>query len=457
MLKHLSHPTLRPTQPPSSIDDIPENELQIRLPLRTATRPWDAHHLSNPTTDFALTPPSSRSTSPSRSSTFLPFLKLVKDRSCSPEPVSLEQAAEFDHIFADEKPQQGKFEAKSGKLASWFSGSSEPVNITLIHSPEKEKHDPFFDSTEMERGSARTSLSQDVDNMTKKPQSRLEKSSSSFSTLGKDSSGSNKFAFWRSRPPLTSERSNMDEDEFKGFNVQNALFPSGIVDESSPVDFKRLQTNAENILCRFHSAYLKSLQLVREVTSEKNVLTDELEAAQAQREHLKLQLANVAAQSAKQESAIEAMAGELAALGCKIREDAEFRSKSLRIVTKEFSDAENAARMEHDCRRKRMSAESFASEESSAESVFSQAPLGTFTPISAVDTSTELHQLPRSEGSVAETLKGCQNCYGVSRSEAWDVVHVLKEESRALKARIAEYECANADALSLLEVVSTFQ
>jgi hypothetical protein len=56
-----------------------------------------------------------------------------------------------------------------------------------------------------------------------------------------------------------------------------------------------------------------------------------------------------------------------------------------------------------------------------------------------------------------QPVKECQNCYGVRRSEAWDVVHVLKEESRALKARIAQCESANEDALSLLEIVSTIR
>ncbi len=51
--------------------------------------------------------------------------------------------------------------------------------------------------------------------------------------------------------------------------------------------------------------------------------------------------------------------------------------------------------------------------------------------------------------------KECQNCHGVRAAEAWDVVHVLKEESRELKARIAQCESANEDALNLLEIVST--
>lgn len=254
---------------------------------------------------------------------------------------------------------------------------------------------------------------------------------------------------------VNPDEDTMVVDELAGLDIQTALFPAGEVDDWSPGEIKRLQANAEKTVRRFQSAYQKSVQAVREVTSEKNILADELEAAQTRSEHLKLQLANIAAQSAKQESAMQSMAEELAGLRCTVREDAEFRSRSLRIVTKDASNVDGDEDLEipyH--RRKRHSTESFASKDSSWDSVFSQAPLGTCTPLSAADTSPELHQAPRFETVGAEIVEECQNCHGVGRSEAWDVVRLLKEESRSLKARIAQCESANEDALSLLGVVS---
>jgi hypothetical protein len=248
------------------------------------------------------------------------------------------------------------------------------------------------------------------------------------------------------------------EDEFTKLDVQSALFPSGTTGEASADEFMQLQANAENTIFRLQSAYQKTLSSFREMTSQRNVLGDELEAAQTRSEHLKLQLANMAAQSVRQASAMQSMAEELDVMRCKRSEDAEFRSKSLRIVTNDYSDVDDAGSLgNNDRRRKRHSGESFASEESSSESIFSEAPLGACTPISAADTSPDVYEGPTFDNMRMQPVKECENCYGVRRSEAWDVVHVLKEESRALKARIAQCESANEDALSLLEIVSTIR
>lgn len=228
-----------------------------------------------------------------------------------------------------------------------------------------------------------------------------------------------------------------------------------MTNESSPEALHKLQKNAETAICRFQIAYQKSLQSALEVTSERDVVIDELEAAQTRNEHLKLQLANMAAQSAKQESAMLSMTEELAAARCKIDEDAAFRFRSLRIVASESPEVDNdGSPGKSHRRRKRPSAESLASAESSSNSVFSHSPSGTCTPSSAIDVSPHLFQLPRLEADEMETVKECQNCHGVARSEAWDVVHMLKEESRGLKARIAQCESANEDALSMLVIAS---
>jgi hypothetical protein len=296
-------------------------------------------------------------------------------------------------------------------------------------------------------------MSREVDNMTRMPQSRLQKNSSSLSVATKDQAGS-KFAFWKSKP-ATSNKVPTVSDELMDLDIQSALFPTGFEDDASQEGLSRLQSNAEHTIRRLKVAYQQNLRAFRDLSSEKNVLSDELEAAQTRGEHLKLQLADMAEQSATQESAMQAMAEELAALRHKIREDVEFGSKSLRIVTNESSIADGAESMkESHRRRKRHSAESFVSQDSIAESVFSHAPPGTCTPVSAADTSPELIQSPRFEVVAVEPAKECQNCHGVSRSEAWDVVHMLKEESKALKARIAQCESANEDALHLLQVVS---
>lgn len=453
MLAHLPHPTLPPNPPTSKYDSLTAS-LQIRLPSPITRRTWKSDHRSNTTSDLASDTPLSRSNSPSRSSTFLPFLKLTLDQSISPELVSPEEAAEFEHPSSSQESLQPKSDIKSGKLASWFSGVSEPVNITLIPSPVKEKNEPFFDSAEMEGGSTRTSTSREVDTMTRRPLSRFQKSNSSLPAADQDSVGT-KLAFWRSNPASNSRKCNIVDDELTALDVETALFPSENNNKSSPQAFKELQANARTTILRLQSAYQQSLQSMRAVTSEKHVLKDELEAAQTRSEHLKVQMANMAATSANQESALQSMAKELVVLRQRMREDAEYRSKSLRLVTSDPSDADaigNVGNNHH--RRRRQSAGSSESEDSSSNSVFSVPPVGTSTPMSAADATPELYQTPTFHDIVIEPVKECQKCHGVQSSEAWDVVHMLKEEGRELKARIAQYETANEDALGLLEVVS---
>jgi hypothetical protein len=118
-----------------------------------------------------------------RPSTFLPFLKFARDQPISPQPGSPEEAAGFEHPSTSQKSLQPKPDIKPGKLVSWFIGVTEPVNITLILSPVKDKHDPFFDSAEMERGSTRTLISRENTTISGRSLGRLQKNNSSLSML----------------------------------------------------------------------------------------------------------------------------------------------------------------------------------------------------------------------------------------------------------------------------------
>src|SRR2546421_9022521 len=90
-----------------------------------------------------------------KSSGFFPFLKHNRDRSLSPERVSPKEAAEFEIDAKNSRESSGTFTppGKSTRLSSWFNGTSDPVNITLIPSPSKERSDSGFESTNMWRAS----------------------------------------------------------------------------------------------------------------------------------------------------------------------------------------------------------------------------------------------------------------------------------------------------------------
>lgn len=453
-MRHVA-PALFPAHPLS--DDTSEGCPQILTPPRTAPLPWMPYHQADNPIDSSSILPSSRPSSPSKSSTFLPFLKLGRERSVSPKRVSAAEAAEFAPPLVNKHSLQLKAHDRPGKLADWFSGTSEPVNITLIPSPTKEKQDPFVDESDMETAFQRRSTSREEDHLTRRPQSRLQKSSEKLPVTGKEFTAS-KLAFWKQRPTLPVKGCELDEPTDLDFGM--TLFPSGGLDDSCPEELEKVREGAEKSFRQLQSAYQKNLQCLQEVTSERNALTDEWEAAQTRSEHLKLQLATMGEQLTRQESAMQSMVEEIATLRRQLREDEDFRNRSLRVVSEQSLNTEAVAKTENEGRRrKRRSAESLASEASSSSSIFSQAVSGTCSPISVTTAETipDVCETPLFDATRVEAFKECQNCHGIVRSEAWNVVHVLKEESRALKARIAQCENANEGALNLLDALSAMR
>ena len=218
--------------------------------------------------------------------------------------------------------------------------------------------------------------------------------------------------------------------------------------EPQPEQFQKLQLNAEQLVSRLQVAYVRATKSAREAGSKNSVLSDELEACRSKSENQKLQLENMASQMTAQESAMQSMAEELANLRHRLRQDADFRRKSLRLVmndelrvNNEISDAP---------RLRRDSYTPSFSDSSVAYSIFSGCPPRSCTPSSAIETGPHMFHTSNLQAVEDEDIGGCQNCHGVERSEAWDVIHMLKEESKALKARLAHSESANEDILSLV-------
>ncbi|KIV84948.1 hypothetical protein PV11_00693 [Exophiala sideris] len=251
----------------------------------TSPTPTRGHQRSRTTTDLPPLYKRTQSTSPTRS-TFLPFLRPQSVRSISPERVSVAEASEFAVSSVDSGTKK-KTSSAVEKLASWFDGSSEPVNITLVPSPRKEKLDPVSEHVAMENI---FSASQDsIDNLTRRPK-RPSLAAPSTS----------KFNFFR-RSTVSLAPNNVEADELANMDIDEALFPHGQPDEFSPAAFKNLQQNAEGTLRRFQQAYMEQQKSLRTTTSAKNVQTDELEAAQTRNETLKLQLEEMAERAAEQE------------------------------------------------------------------------------------------------------------------------------------------------------------
>jgi hypothetical protein len=355
----------------------------------------------------------------------------------------VKEAAEFD-VGAHEPTQKLRPGGGVKTLASWFEGSSEPVNIGLVPaSPKKENPDPIQNT---ERSDMMFSASNEsIDNLTKRPQSRPT-----------TTTGASRFSFFRKASQIQSP-SPSDGDDLSNLDIRDALFPSGPPDEFSPAAFKNLQLNSEGTLRRFQTVHIEQQRNLKSLTTTRTSQADELEACQTRNEHLKFQLVEMAEKAAEQERLIAALRAEIDS--AYNRPSHETQASSIRKVSSNSTPQGRGPFRRN--RSSNMSTLSAESDESSNMSVFSAADSvdspGTSIAASPVMKHANLHytnvrhQSPI--GDHAHTvipLQECQKCHGVRANEAWDVVAMMKAESDGLKHRISELEGANDEALNFL-------
>ncbi|OAP56936.1 hypothetical protein AYL99_09048 [Fonsecaea erecta] len=398
------------------------NETDSSLFLPPPPPPAKGHQRSRTTTDLPPLFTRTQSSSPTRSSAFS-FLRPQSTRSLSPERLRPTETTE------DSGPAQSPTKKRPGGLASWFEGSSEPVNITLVPSPRKEKLDPLREVSATEEASTMSPDSVDG-NLTRRPEKRPALTGPTVSTMSKFNN-----IFRRSTVTLNTPE---DPDELVQLDIDEALFPSGHPGEFSPAAFKNLQLNAEGTIRRFQQAYKEQRQSLRSATSTKNVQADELEAAQTRNEHLKLQLQEMAERAAEQEKLIADLRAQLSA-----QLSFESPQASVRMVAQDIDPKRRPKYRRYRSSDVSTSGESEAgSEVSSVVSVFSEA-------LSAAPSQATSIASPVLK-STSLARDDCPRCHGLRPSDAWDVVGMMKEESAALKHRIAELESAQDDALDFL-------
>ncbi|KIX10512.1 uncharacterized protein Z518_01595 [Rhinocladiella mackenziei CBS 650.93] len=422
----LAHPL--PRQLPFDFGENPP----VSLPPPAPTR---GHQRSRTTVDLPPLFSRTQSSSPTRSSTFLPFLRPQSTRSLSPERISPIDAAEY----GVQTPSEESVTKKRSSLASWFDGSSDPVNITLVPSPRKEKLDPVHEAGTMDDLFSASHAS--LDTFTERPQRKPGLS-------GSATPGISRFNFFR-KPTISQPcPDGAPVDELAQLDIREALFPHGYPDEFSPATFKNLQLNAEGTLCRFQQAYRDQRKSLRNVTSTKNVQADELEAAQTRNEHLKLQLEEMAERVAEREKTITDLRLQLKTQRQSLDPHLS-QQQSIRKISPESSTAEEPNPRLKYCRNRSSdistSGESeLGSDVSSVVSVFSEALS------SAPSRMTSIPSPVLKSSHVAYSGDHCPKCHGLNASEAWDVVGMMKMESEALKQRISQLESAQDDALDFL-------
>jgi hypothetical protein len=394
-----------------------------------------------------------------KSSGFFPFLKHNRGRSLSPERISTKDAAEFEIDAKNSRESSGTFTptGRSTRLSSWFNGTSDPVNITLIPSPTKDRSNSALESTDMWRASV---ASNSTESLTQRTSSSTQKRLSPRNSSSTTAPSASRFGFFKkaSQPP-EKHGANLG-DKLANLDIEAALYPAGRPVDFSPAALKNLQVNAEGTLARFQTAYQENLRALSAVMAEKLVQADELEAAQTRNEHLKLQLTEMAERAVEQEKAIQSLQQELEAERLRRREEDEARKQSIRLVPGDLStNSDNVGDSVLPHRRKNRvsgasSLDPSESGSSSAESVFFEASPGLYSPATSVGASPVLKHVSLFAMNNTQSLPTteppeCKRCRA-SPSEAWAVVDVVQLESRALKRRIAELESAQQDALDFL-------
>lgn len=404
-------------------------------------------HRHRRTTTFDGTTSSVRSASPSptRSATYLPFFH---SRSTSPTrsiPCTLHEAGEDPVDQADPSPRRQKPINRIEKIASWFEGTSEPITIGFVASPKKEETDPF------DRVDAQKTFYSHSQNSSSiiPPWMSAQKS-----TMSPNSS---RFGFFNRKTASTTTIS----DTIPPLDISASLFPNGQPEEITPTSYKILQNNADTALRTLHTAYTDVTIQLKRSTSERNIQSDELEAANTRNEHLRAQLLEIASRAADHEKLILKLQAELEQTRTRAA-----AAETIRVIEDHtgLSDLSTRPGFSRTC-----SITSSVSSIDVTKSVFSDEmdarSIGTSTgcpspvmkhtqrvvaPIIQSPTSGLACAQPQMTTVLSMKRRYTQSGHDPRLNEAWDVVSMLKLENAALKERVNVLENAQDDALDAI-------
>jgi hypothetical protein len=270
--------------------------------------------------------------------------------------------AYFMSTLTGDKSCTVKFEGKPSRgLAGWFSGTSNsiavgvPVDNISINEPPLEERRPSVPSTPT---SSPAKLRKMATNSTTTPDSSL-----SPLHLRTPPGTKSVFSFFTSpKTPTKAAPHPTDayrDDEFLTLDIHASLFPAGTIDPFSPASFKNLLTNAEGLLSRLQTAYKQRVAHLREIAAESEAQRDELEEAETRAQHLKQQLADMAARVEEQDGTLKSILEELMAEKQARAEEREARTRSIVLIragkVAEMPAVPNAPDAESDGRQRRPS------------------------------------------------------------------------------------------------------
>ena len=351
-------------------------------------------------------------------------------------------------LLTREKTEAGRGAGKSGKLANWFDGQSEPIRIGLIPSRKKEGTESFDSTTST--SATRPSGSLHRNEMTSKP------------------AMAGRFSFFSSKSSLAKAVALPPglNDELLKLNVSTIFKPLDSNEQVFPRSLQDLQQQIEALLIRLQSAYKERTIALKDATAEKEALAEETECAKTRSKHLQMQLNEMTTKLEEQDEAMMNLVDELAQQKLARREAEEARKRSVKLVEQETPPPSATGRMSI------ISEAGFDSEDdSSADSVFSKldgthSPTTSMSSVSTMSSSGGPHfaevqritpmppaaklRMPSSQTSSKSIhargkplRQSCAiHCEGLRASEAWSVVSILKEENQGLKQRVGELEDA---------------
>lgn len=387
--------------------------------------------------------------------------------------------------LTEERIEQVRKVESSGRIAHWFQGSSDPINLRILPSPTKEKTD-FSDTISTPSTSRPPNMQR-----------------TSVSPLPSKPPLASRFSFFTSKPAIPTQGSQPADlhDEFINLDIKKALFPAGPADPFSPATFKNLVQNAEGLLSRMQAAYKERTISLHEMTAEKETQAEELEGTETRAKHLKIQLDDMAAKLAKQDELMMDLVDDLAHEKQLRREEEDARKRSIMLVKSSKADisSPNTQRNSEVEEPRATRATSVVSdscfdseEESYVDSICSKnrettspnASVSSFSTTNSPDGHILPESIPlpqparlpaktspqvlskfqnaskaKSGGSrltepamtpVENMHPTCLNCQGGKASQAWSIVHRLKEENNVLQARAARIEGAVDACLDLV-------
>ncbi|KFX92793.1 hypothetical protein O988_07123 [Pseudogymnoascus sp. VKM F-3808] len=281
-----------------------------------------------------------------------------------------------------------------------------------------------------------------------------------------------KFSFFAPKPAQAAPSNDYDDDDddpLLTLSLSNALTPTPH-DPFSPASSKNLHTSALTLLATFQSALRARTTKIRDLRAEAAARAEERDAADTRTQHLKAQLADMAARVAEQEGTLKSILGELVEerrRGAEERErngKGEVKESAGVVLDQKVPDRRSGTSEDLGVGGWKGVEESDAESavESAVESVWSRcgspdeygaSRMSNGSAITSASSARRepLRKVGRKEEVVA--VRRCDNCEGKAASAAWVAVRDLRDENKELKREVGVLRDGMDEVIEMVSVL----